>query len=165
MYPDFGLIFNVVCMLFGRTQFTFSFSNCVNMHWYMSFWRSFWLRDLMHIWSFKLQILLRLKAMVHSLRYVIKWAKSSSPLITYLLCNRVGLVHEDCITKMRLMSLVDLASDESGQIPYALIRDTLRVNILYCSVCWFFCCAVASMLIDLSCRSMMMRWNCGWLRQ
>ncbi|KAL4652830.1 uncharacterized protein LOC142621832 [Castanea sativa] len=39
-----------------------------------------------------------------------------------------GLVHEDCITKMRLMSLVDLASDESGQIPYALIRDTLRIN-------------------------------------
>lgn len=48
-------------------------------------------------------------------------------------CNGLGLVHEDCITKMRLMSLVDLASDESGQIPYALIRDTLRVNLIYCS--------------------------------
>ena len=62
-----------------------------------------------------------------------KWAKPSSPLITYAPCNGLGLVHEDCITKMRLMSLVDLASDESGQIPYALIRDTLRVNLLYCS--------------------------------
>ncbi|KAK6255906.1 Proteasome component (PCI) domain - like 7 [Theobroma cacao] len=39
-----------------------------------------------------------------------------------------GLVHEDCITKMRLMSLVDLGCNESGQIPYALIKDTLRIN-------------------------------------
>lgn len=39
-----------------------------------------------------------------------------------------GLVHEDCISKMRLMSLVDLGSNESGQIPYALIRDTLRIS-------------------------------------
>lgn len=44
------------------------------------------------------------------------------------LLKSCGLVHEDCISKMRLMSLVDLASDESGQIPYALIRDTLRIN-------------------------------------
>jgi len=44
------------------------------------------------------------------------------------LLKSYGLVHEDCIMKMRLMSLVDLASDESGQIPYALIRDTLRIN-------------------------------------
>ncbi|KAH0969308.1 hypothetical protein GBA52_028822 [Prunus armeniaca] len=29
-----------------------------------------------------------------------------------------GLVHEDCITKMRLISLGDLGSDESGRIPY-----------------------------------------------
>lgn len=40
----------------------------------------------------------------------------------------VGLVHEDCLSKMRLMSLVDLASTESGQVPYALIKDTLRVS-------------------------------------
>ncbi|KAK9011930.1 hypothetical protein V6N11_040002 [Hibiscus sabdariffa] len=39
-----------------------------------------------------------------------------------------SLVHEDCITKMRLMSLVDLGCSESGQIPYALIKDTLRIN-------------------------------------
>ncbi|KAF7822400.1 eukaryotic translation initiation factor 3 subunit M-like [Senna tora] len=38
------------------------------------------------------------------------------------------LVHEECIAKMRLVSLVDLGSDASGQIPYALIRDTLRIN-------------------------------------
>ncbi|XP_052197928.1 uncharacterized protein LOC127804883 [Diospyros lotus] len=39
-----------------------------------------------------------------------------------------GLVHEDCIAKMRLMSLADLASVESGQISYAVIKDTLRIN-------------------------------------
>ncbi|OMO97453.1 hypothetical protein CCACVL1_04550 [Corchorus capsularis] len=39
-----------------------------------------------------------------------------------------SLVHEDCITKMRLMSLVDLGCNESGQIPYALIKDTLRIE-------------------------------------
>ncbi|XWS44414.1 hypothetical protein CRYUN_Cryun15aG0043300 [Craigia yunnanensis] len=46
------------------------------------------------------------------------------------LMKSYGLVHEDCITKMRLMSLVDLGSNESGQVPYALIKDTLRVNLL-----------------------------------
>lgn len=45
-------------------------------------------------------------------------------------CNGVGLVHEDCIAKMRLMSLVDLGSNESGQIPYGLIKDTLQVYFL-----------------------------------
>ncbi|KAK9037489.1 hypothetical protein V6N11_022400 [Hibiscus sabdariffa] len=44
------------------------------------------------------------------------------------LLKSYGLVHEDCITKMRLMSLVDLGCSESGQIPYALIKDTLRIN-------------------------------------
>ncbi|CAA7038603.1 unnamed protein product [Microthlaspi erraticum] len=39
-----------------------------------------------------------------------------------------GLVHEDCVTKMRLLSLVDLASDESGKITYNSIKDTLQVN-------------------------------------
>lgn len=43
-------------------------------------------------------------------------------------CNHLGLVHEDCVTKMRLMSLVDLGSNESRQISYAIIRDTLQVN-------------------------------------
>lgn len=49
-----------------------------------------------------------------------------------------GLVHEDCITKMRLMSLADLSSNDSGVISYAVIKDTLRVNFnclsLYLSV-------------------------------
>lgn len=40
----------------------------------------------------------------------------------------VGLVHEDCIAKMRLMSLVDLGSAESGRIPYSVIKDVLRVK-------------------------------------
>ncbi|KAJ8751727.1 hypothetical protein K2173_025900 [Erythroxylum novogranatense] len=44
------------------------------------------------------------------------------------LLKSYGLVHEDCITKMRLMSLVDLASNESGRVPYALIKDTLQIN-------------------------------------
>ncbi|KAL9827336.1 putative proteasome component (PCI) domain, eukaryotic translation initiation factor 3 subunit M [Arabidopsis thaliana] len=39
-----------------------------------------------------------------------------------------GLSNEDCVTKMRLLSLVDLASDESGKIPYTSIKDTLQVN-------------------------------------
>ncbi|XP_022774594.1 eukaryotic translation initiation factor 3 subunit M-like [Durio zibethinus] len=44
------------------------------------------------------------------------------------LMKSYGLVHEDCIAKMRLMSLVDLGSNESGQIPYALIKDTLQIK-------------------------------------
>lgn len=54
--------------------------------------------------------------------YVDFEAANSSLLKSY------GLVHEDCLSKMRLMSLVDLASTESGQVPYALIKDTLRIN-------------------------------------
>ncbi|KAL3526608.1 hypothetical protein ACH5RR_011264 [Cinchona calisaya] len=44
------------------------------------------------------------------------------------LLTSYGLVHEDCIAKMRLMSLVDLASNESGQIPYSLIKETLHID-------------------------------------
>ncbi|KAG9439064.1 hypothetical protein H6P81_019229 [Aristolochia fimbriata] len=44
------------------------------------------------------------------------------------LLKSYGLVHEDCITKMRLMSLADLGTDESGEIPYASIKDTLRIT-------------------------------------
>ncbi|RWW38918.1 hypothetical protein BHE74_00055804, partial [Ensete ventricosum] len=44
------------------------------------------------------------------------------------LLKSYGLVHEDCITKMRLLSLLDLSSHESGEIPYSLIRDTLRIT-------------------------------------
>ncbi|KAJ8466869.1 hypothetical protein OPV22_029421 [Ensete ventricosum] len=44
------------------------------------------------------------------------------------LLQSYGLVHEDCITKMRLMSLLDLSSHESGEIPYSLIRDTLQIT-------------------------------------
>ncbi|KAK9156547.1 hypothetical protein Scep_003121 [Stephania cephalantha] len=43
------------------------------------------------------------------------------------LLKSYGLVHEDCITKMRLMSLADLGSNGSGEISYALIKDTLRI--------------------------------------
>ncbi|CAN6574621.1 unnamed protein product [Malus baccata var. baccata] len=44
------------------------------------------------------------------------------------LLKSYGLGHEDCITKMRLISLMDLGSDESGRIPYGVIRDTLKIN-------------------------------------
>ncbi|KAK1423360.1 hypothetical protein QVD17_18659 [Tagetes erecta] len=44
------------------------------------------------------------------------------------LLKSYGLVHEECIAKMRLMSIVDLASNESGQIPYSLIKDTLQIE-------------------------------------
>lgn len=38
------------------------------------------------------------------------------------------LSHEDCVAKMRLMSLAALGADTaSGSVPYALIRDTLQV--------------------------------------
>ena len=46
----------------------------------------------------------------------------------------LGLVPEECISKMRLMSLMDLSSDGSGQIPYELIRDTLQVNLFLVSM-------------------------------
>ncbi|XXG71714.1 hypothetical protein AAC387_Pa07g0978 [Persea americana] len=44
------------------------------------------------------------------------------------LLKSYGLVHEDCITKMRLMSLADLSSNDSGVISYTVIKDTLRVS-------------------------------------
>ncbi|XP_031107838.1 eukaryotic translation initiation factor 3 subunit M-like [Ipomoea triloba] len=44
------------------------------------------------------------------------------------LLKSYGLVHEDCIAKMRLMSLVDLGSSESGRIPYSVIKDVLRIE-------------------------------------
>lgn len=47
-------------------------------------------------------------------------AANSSLLKSY------GLIHDDCITKMRLMSLGDLAS-KLREIPYSVVRDTLRV--------------------------------------
>ncbi|ESW23336.1 hypothetical protein PHAVU_004G038200 [Phaseolus vulgaris] len=54
--------------------------------------------------------------------YIDYYAANSTLLKSY------GLVHEECISKMRLVSLVDLSSDGSCQIPYELIRDTLQIN-------------------------------------
>lgn len=62
------------------------------------------------------------------------------------LLESYGLVHEDCITKMRLMSLVDLASDESGQISYSLIKETLQ--IYDDDVEWWVVKAIAAKLLD-----------------
>eukprot|EP00245_Coleochaete_scutata_P006937 TRINITY_DN21784_c0_g1_i1.p1 TRINITY_DN21784_c0_g1~~TRINITY_DN21784_c0_g1_i1.p1 ORF type:complete len:415 (+),score=92.54 TRINITY_DN21784_c0_g1_i1:62-1306(+) len=40
-----------------------------------------------------------------------------------------GLVHEDCMSKMRLLSLASLASESaSREIPYAQIQDTLKID-------------------------------------
>ncbi|KAH6803046.1 Proteasome component domain protein [Perilla frutescens var. frutescens] len=44
------------------------------------------------------------------------------------LLDSYGLVHEDCVAKMRLISLVDLGTHESGQIPYYLIKETLQIE-------------------------------------
>ncbi|KAL0552239.1 hypothetical protein IC582_011345 [Cucumis melo] len=51
-------------------------------------------------------------------------AANSSLLKSY------GLVHEDCIAKMRLLSLVDLGSNESARIPYALIKGVTCVLLV-----------------------------------
>lgn len=48
-----------------------------------------------------------------------------------MLVNVAGLLHEDCIAKMRLLTLVALGMTESSQIPYSMIRDTLQV-LFYC---------------------------------
>jgi len=39
-----------------------------------------------------------------------------------------GLVHDDCITKMRLMSLLDLSSHCYGEVPYSAITSALQIN-------------------------------------
>ncbi|KAE8775556.1 eukaryotic translation initiation factor 3 subunit M-like [Hordeum vulgare] len=39
-----------------------------------------------------------------------------------------GLVHEECITKMRLLSLLDLSGHCSGEIPYSAITKALEIN-------------------------------------
>lgn len=49
-------------------------------------------------------------------------AANSALLKTY------GLVHDDCISKMRLMSLVDLGLNESSQIPYSVIKQALQID-------------------------------------
>ncbi|XP_016496535.2 uncharacterized protein LOC107815465 isoform X3 [Nicotiana tabacum] len=44
------------------------------------------------------------------------------------LLKTYGLLHEDCIAKMRLLTLVDLGMTESSQIPYSMIKDTLQID-------------------------------------
>jgi hypothetical protein len=40
-------------------------------------------------------------------------------------------VHDECVIKMSLFTLLDLDSHaSSGQIPYSLIRDSLQVGLL-----------------------------------
>ncbi|KQJ81695.1 eukaryotic translation initiation factor 3 subunit M [Brachypodium distachyon] len=46
----------------------------------------------------------------------------------YALLKGFGLVHEECITKMRLLSLLDLSSHCSGEIPYPAITKALGIN-------------------------------------
>jgi translation initiation factor 3 subunit M len=41
-----------------------------------------------------------------------------------------GLMHDECVSKMRLITMLDLASHApSAQIPYSLIRDSLLVSV------------------------------------
>ncbi|CAM6087631.1 unnamed protein product [Calypogeia fissa] len=44
------------------------------------------------------------------------------------LLKSYGLVHEDSLVKMRLGSLTGLASKGSGEIPYTVVRDTLKIT-------------------------------------
>ncbi|XP_060193655.1 uncharacterized protein LOC132622980 [Lycium barbarum] len=44
------------------------------------------------------------------------------------LLTTYGLIHEDCVEKMRLLTLVDLGMTETGQIPYSMIKDTLKID-------------------------------------
>ncbi|GER31319.1 eukaryotic translation initiation factor 3subunit M [Striga asiatica] len=54
--------------------------------------------------------------------YLDFYSSNSSILGSY------GLVHEDLVSKMRLVSLVDLGKNESGQIPYSLIKETIQIE-------------------------------------
>lgn len=54
--------------------------------------------------------------------YLAFHSENSSVLKSY------GLVHEDCVTKMRLLSLTELGSRGSVEIPYSVIRDTIQVS-------------------------------------
>lgn len=58
------------------------------------------------------------------------------------------------------MSLVDLASNESGQIPYAVIRDTLQVDHLSI-IALDMSPRRCGFNIFVSCRLMVMRSNIG----
>ncbi|XP_059283122.1 uncharacterized protein LOC132036757 [Lycium ferocissimum] len=44
------------------------------------------------------------------------------------LLTTYGVIHEDCVEKMRLLTLVDLGMTETGQIPYSMIKDTLNID-------------------------------------
>ncbi|MCD9639713.1 hypothetical protein HAX54_024419 [Datura stramonium] len=44
------------------------------------------------------------------------------------LLKTYGLIHEDCVEKMRLLTLVDLGMMGTGQIPYSMIKDTLKID-------------------------------------
>lgn len=44
------------------------------------------------------------------------------------LLKNYGLEHDDCISKMRLVSLVDLGLNESCRIPYSVIKEALRID-------------------------------------
>jgi len=44
------------------------------------------------------------------------------------LLKSYGLVYEDCTAKMRLMTLVDLSSNDSGEIPYSAIKEALQIT-------------------------------------
>ncbi|CAA0824542.1 Proteasome component (PCI) domain protein [Striga hermonthica] len=55
--------------------------------------------------------------------YLDFYSSNSSILGSY------GLVHEDLlVSKMKLISLVDLGKNESGQISYSLIKETLHIE-------------------------------------
>ncbi len=87
---------------------------------------SVYARQLVELLTFTCDLLLR-QAVIHGKSFPLT-SDSQVPLCG-LLCP--GLVHEECITKMRLMSLAGLASKGSGEISYSVVRDTLKVNFLF----------------------------------
>ncbi|KAG5609562.1 hypothetical protein H5410_020843 [Solanum commersonii] len=55
--------------------------------------------------------------------------KDAKHALTYHEVSLVGgLLHEDCVEKMRLLILVDLGKTKTSQIPYSMIKDTLNID-------------------------------------
>ncbi|KAH0699186.1 hypothetical protein KY290_013998 [Solanum tuberosum] len=61
-------------------------------------------------------------------RYLVECFFGCIGYVLLLACNCIGLLHEDCVEKMILLTLVDLGMTETGQIPYSMIKDTLKID-------------------------------------
>ena len=60
---------------------------------------------------------------------------------------------------------MDLGSDESGRVPYSLIRDTLQVSLDYVFLGLLLSFLILLIIVvHVSDRLVKMKWNLGWLR-